>query len=39
MLEPEDFPELVQKFLRHRELLLKGGGGIARFLLFRWMMP
>jgi hypothetical protein len=38
MLEPEDFPELVQKFLRHGELLVKGGGGIARFLLFRWMM-
>ena len=39
MLEPEDLPELVQKFLRHGELLVKGGGGTARFLLFRWMMP
>jgi hypothetical protein len=36
MLEPEDFPELVQQFLRHSELLVKGGGGMARFLLFRW---
>jgi len=38
MLEPEDFPELVQQFFRYGELLVKGGGGIARFLLFRWMM-
>lgn len=38
MLEPKDFPEWVQQFFRRGELLLKGGGGIARFLLFRRMM-
>jgi len=39
MFEPEDLPELVQQFFRQGEFLVKGGGGIAQFLLFGWMMP